>query len=270
VDTVTEPLRALWRTLVPEKWRNQIYRMRRAAQLQTPMISDPTYADDGIISQHVTGFLHDEKFMRAYAAARHGIDWAHPGEIHFRTYIACWAAQHALALEGELVECGVGYGVMSKTICGYLNFATIPKRMFLFDTFKGIPLRDLTDAKEIELATSFNKSHYSRDYLADVQKRFAVYPNVVIVPGVLPDTLRNTPIQSISYLSMDMNNAPAEIGTIKYLWNKLTPGAVVLLDDYAYSPEFENQKREWDKFAAGKSLPILTLPTGQGMIVKAQ
>lgn len=65
-----------------------------------------------------------------------------------------------------------------------------------------------------------------------------------------------------------MNNAPAEIGAITYLWDQLVTGAVVLLDDYAYGPEFANQKRAWDNFSKENGFSILTLPTGQGMFFK--
>jgi len=270
IETTTSArqfLRAAWQAFVPEHVRTRIYRMRLAANLSRPVIENPTYADDGLISQHVTAFMEDQKFLRAYAVARAGLDWSHPGEIHFRAYIACWAAKYALSLPGDLVECGVAHGVLSKTICEYLDFSTARKRLFLFDTFRGIPTRDLTDATEIGLAQNFNETHYADDLLPLVRDRFGSYPNVVIVPGIVPDTLRATSITRISYLSIDMNNAPAEIGAIIYLWDKLVPGAVVLLDDYAYGPEFANQKTAWDEFAATKGVPILTLPTGQGMII---
>ena len=42
----------------------------------------------------------------------------------------------------------------------------------------------------------------------------------------------------------------------------------MLLDDYALGEEFAEQKRCWDKFAKDKNLEILTLPTGQGLIIK--
>ena len=65
-----------------------------------------------------------------------------------------------------------------------------------------------------------------------------------------------------------MNNATAEIAAIEYLWSKLVSGGVVVLDDYAYGPEFMNQKNAWDKFAELNRFEIPTLPTGQGLIIK--
>ena len=65
-----------------------------------------------------------------------------------------------------------------------------------------------------------------------------------------------------------MNNAFAEIEAIKFFWNKIVNYGIVLLDDYAYSDMYEEQRRCWNKFAKDKNIEICTLPTGQGLIIK--
>ena len=45
------------------------------------------------------------------------------------------------------------------------------------------------------------------------------------------------------------------------------PGALVLLDDYAYYGYF-SQKLAMDQFAQEKGINILSLPTGQGLVLK--
>lgn len=50
-----------------------------------------------------------------------------------------------------------------------------------------------------------------------------------------PETLDQIQSTSISYLHLDMNCAPPEIAAIEFLWSRwLVPGAIILLDDYAY------------------------------------
>ena len=46
------------------------------------------------------------------------------------------------------------------------------------------------------------------------------------------------------------------------------PGTVVLLDDYAYDG-YRSQKLGMDAFARSKGVPILSLPTGQGLLLKS-
>jgi hypothetical protein len=233
------------------------------------MIAKPTYADDGLISQHITAFIDDAKFMDAYALGRAtGALAGHPGDIHFRAYVACWAAKYALSLEGDFVECGVGHGLLSRTICHYLEFDRSSKRLYLFDTFEGIPVEDAGDSMEMANMAFLNRTHFDSDYYERVKCTFAKYPNVFIVKGRVPASLNTITLEKVSYISIDMNNAAAEIAAIEYLWDRLVFGGVVVLDDYAYGPEFLRQKNAWDRFSASKGFDVLTLPTGQGLIIK--
>jgi len=212
--------------------------------------------------------MHDVSFTEAYATARAATNWTHPGEIHFRAYVACWAAQHALALDGDLVECGVGHGIYSKTVCRYLEFGAYSnKNFYLYDTFQGVPVERLPD-RERDKITAYNAVHYSEDLLSEAQRGFAAYPNVRIVQGIVPDTLHQLAPDKVAYLSIDMNNATAEMGAIEFFWDRLVSGAVVLLDDYAYGTEFLDQKLAWDSFTSKRGYSVLTLPTGQGLVLK--
>jgi len=72
---------------------------------------------------------------------------------------------------------------------------------------------------------------------------------------------------AVSYLHIDMNSVMPEVAAIPHFWDRLVPVAVVLLDDYAcrgYKP----QKRGMDEIAARIGVRILSLPTGQGLLLK--
>ena len=253
--------------MLPVSMRTQIY-YHRLIFNGLPIIPNPTLAEDGLISQHLVEFLDDPKFVRAYAKGKAtGALDSHPGDIRFRAYIACWAATHALSLDGDFVECGVGHGLLSKTIVEYLDFSKAPKNLYLFDTYEGIPLEQ-GKASEKENMQRLNRTHYAEPYFEKVADLFSGFPNVKLVQGILPESLEKEVIGVISYLSIDMNNAEAEIGTVEVLWERIIKGGVILLDDYAYGPEFLEQKRSWDAFAQSKKISILTLPTGQGLIIK--
>ncbi len=99
------------------------------------------------------------------------------------------------------------------------------------------------------------------------RRNFESFPNARLVRGILPDSVNTTTIEQIAYLSMDLNNAGAEIATIEKLWPKLSPGAIVVLDDYAFSG-YETQFHAWNEFAHSKDQMILTVPTGQGILIK--
>jgi hypothetical protein len=232
------------------------------------IMEDPVYNEDGLISAHFCPFLSDAKFQSAYniAIADNALG-NHPCKTQFRAYIACWAAQQVQAIDGDFVECGVNLGILSKTIVGYLDFQKQRNRtFFLFDTFCGIPESQLSSA-EIKSGKT-NKTFGYHDIFELAKKRFSEYENIKLIKGVVPDSLKNIKISKISYLSFDMNNAKAEIEAGNFFWDKIVSGGIVLLDDYAYGPEFVEQRIEWDIFAQKRNIHILTLPTGQGLIIK--
>ena len=64
-----------------------------------------------------------------------------------------------------------------------------------------------------------------------------------------------------------MNCAPPEVAALRFFWPRLTPGAFVLLDDYANRGRDE-QRLAMDAVARELDVSICTLPTGQGLLMK--
>ena len=117
---------------------------------------NPSYCEDGLITFHLCEFMQDEKFMKAYALGKGtGALRTHPTDIHWRVYVACWAANWAKSLEGDFVECGVSLGLISRAVVDYVHFNTLQKKFYLFDTYAGIPDGVLND-KEKALGAGIN------------------------------------------------------------------------------------------------------------------
>ena len=186
-------------------------------------------------------------------------------DIRWRAHICCWAAQHALSLEGDFAECGVHTGILSLTLAHYLRFDQIDKRFWLFDTYEGIPLIGLDENQRIQ-AEALNDEIYFDVY--DIAKQnFQPFPNAILVKGILPQSADNLEIGKIAYLSVDLNHAPAEKSTIELFWPKLVPGALIVIDDYAFEGH-ESQYHMWNEFARSVGKMVATLPTGQGLLIK--
>ena len=73
--------------------------------------------------------------------------------------------------------------------------------------------------------------------------------------------------KKIAYLSIDLNNVIPEIAAAEYFWNRMMPGGMILLDDYGFKG-FEEQHIAFDDFAKEKGTQVLSLPTGQGLIIR--
>ena len=222
------------------------------------------YARDGLITMHNHDFINNTEFKKAY---KRGIK-ANGYDYHWqwRVHVGLWAATYAVKLKGDFVECGVSKGFLSSSIMEYLNWNSMNKKFYLLDTFKGIDETQLSK-EEITLGRKEqNQKFYSESY-EDVKKNFAEFKNIILVKGSIPSTLNKVRAKKISYLSIDMNNAKPEIAAVEYFWPKLVKGGVILLDDYAYSGYFP-QKKAFDRFAKKIGTQILSLPTGQGLIIK--
>jgi len=226
-------------------------------------------ADGLIVSGRNAQFLSDARFQRAY---RRGMNSGHliGGElgldlhIEWRAAICCWAAKHASRLPGDFVECGVNTGMMSLTVCEYVDFNSLNKSFYLFDTFKGIPESQMLSTERPDRIISNSKYP---DCYELAQKNFSQFPRANLVRGLVPETLKTVPIEQVAYLSIDMNIAYPERKAIEYFWPKLTPGAIVVLDDYGWTG-YEEQKKTMDEFAQTVGVEVMLLPTGQGILLK--
>ena len=258
--------RILWK-MAPVNIRKAVFKFRYSLA-DNYKIYKPTYADDGLITDHIVDFMEEEKFKKSYENGKKtGAIKSHPGDIHFRAYIACWAALHSLNIEGDFVECGVGKGLLSRTIVEYVDFKKLEKKLYLIDTYQGIPVEQgIKD--EIDSMKMLNTLHFNSSYLEEVKNTFSDYDNVILIPGRIPEVLSNHNFGKVCYLSIDMNNSIAETSALEFFWEKLTPGAIVLFDDYAYGEQFRAQKEAIDRFVENEGYSVLTLPTGQGMIIK--
>ncbi|MFL6090934.1 MAG: TylF/MycF/NovP-related O-methyltransferase [Aeromicrobium sp.] len=234
----------------------------------------PSFDNDGLATWSKNlEFLRDERFMSAY---KRGMDSGHrmgrePGsktDIHleYRVHIILWAAQQAALLPGDFVECGVNTGCFSLAICEYLDFNNLKKDFWLFDTFVGMPPEQITE-REAGLGRFDENANMYEECYDIALENFAPFPRARLVRGMVPDTLTTVDIGKVCYLSIDMNIVEPEIAAIEYFWDKLVPGAPIVLDDYGWAG-FAPQKEAMDAFARTKGVPIALLPTGQGLMIK--
>ena len=112
-----------------------------------------------------------------------------------------------------------------------------------------------------------NFHSFKGNYFQELQKTFANYKRVKLIKGKVPEILEDVKTEKIAFISIDMNNAFAEIKCIEYFWNKITKHGVVLLDDYAYMGR-NRQFVYLNKLAKKLNFNILTVPSGQGIIIK--
>lgn len=212
------------------------------------------YAGDNLVAAgRNLGFLSDSTFQDAFSAvitADNPVGYA----IMWRVHVFCWAARNGLSRPGDFVECGVASGALSAVMCRYLSFAEQGRTLRLFDAWDTDPRVDA--------------SAYGGNTLAHVRNMFASYPNVRLFPGYLPDSLTPAALpERISFLHLDLNSAEAEIACLERLFERMSPGAILLLDDFGHSGYAASHRAETAWFSA-RGYAVAELPTGQGIVIR--
>jgi hypothetical protein len=221
----------------------------------------PLYHEDGLWTHHRHDFVDDPDFRRAYARGIRALGWDYG--IRWRMHVLLWAAGQGLKLEGAFVECGTARGFQASTICEYHDLSG--RDVFLFDTFrKSVQAAELT-GEAYEAAPEAHRMYAHSP--EEVAANFAQWPNVRLVPGLIPQTLDTVSIDRVAFLAVDLNHPEPEAAAIRHFWPRMARGAMLVLDDYAFVG-FEVQRLSADRVADDLGFSILSLPTGQGLAVK--
>jgi len=235
------------------------------------------YDGDGLrILRRNLSFMSDPKFQAAYSrgmASGHKVSAGRVSRqkdpsadigVQFRAYIECWAASQGLGKPGDFVFCGVNTGIFPLTVCDFLDINATDKTVWLFDTYAGVPKSQMAGA-EIRHSAMYDEYYFDCYDLA--AKNFSQFPRAKLVKGTVPETLTSVEIGKVAYLSIDMNIAYPERKALEFFWPKLAAGALVIFDDYAFFGH-EQQRDAIDEFARSAGVSVLTLPTGQGMLMR--
>ncbi|GAA0366624.1 hypothetical protein GCM10009092_33720 [Bowmanella denitrificans] len=233
------------------------------------------YNQDNLKTVANHDFMHDALFQAAYARGLKALHHRNSSKhieyfVDWRAHTLIWAAKQALATKGDFVECGVNYGFFSSVLMEYLDWDIHDRKFYLCDTFSGLDENLLLDEERTSgAAESSDKAKLKGAYVSNVEsvkENFSQWRNVAFIIGSVPDSLSQIKAGRVAFLHIDMNCAKPEVEALRYFWNLLSPGAIVLLDDYGF-PGHEMQKREMDKLSTEYGFNILSLPTGQGLIV---
>lgn len=228
------------------------------------------YAQDGLFTFNNSHFAQDPAFQAAYRRgiqASHGVD----PRIEWRAHVALWAATCAARVPGDFVECGVNAGFLSSAIMRHLDWRRVEKTFYLIDTFRG-PILSQYSEEEVRRGRrrvaeeALSRGAYVTD-LDAVRANYAEWPNARIVQGTVPDILERLPMSRVAFLHLDMNCASPERAAFEYFWEKMSPGGIILLDDYAMH-SYDALAEAIDGAAKARAAEVLSLPTGQGVVWK--
>ena len=180
-------------------------------------------------------------------------------------------------IPGDVVECGVWRGGSMQAVALALQeLGSTDRALHLFDTFEGMPPPSEKDRRRGVTAEEMLATH-DRDHriwaiasLDDVREAMEEvgYPpeHVHYHQGMVEDTIPGMAPERISLLRLDTDWYESTRHELEHLYDRLSPGGVLILDDYG---DWEGARQATDEFLATLPDPVMLHPLGTGrMAVK--
>jgi O-methyltransferase len=187
-----------------------------------------------------------QRFERMRAQGRHIDDdmqlavfaYTMIGQKRLANLRSCAEEIFRQGIPGDFVECGVWRGGASIFLRALVEVYGEDRLTWVADSFEGLPVvsrpedegYDLTQELYPALAVS----------LAQVQANFARFDlldeRVRFLKGWFKDSLPTAPIEKISLLRLDGDLYASTIDTLDALYDKVSPGGFIVVDDYGALP----------------------------------
>lgn len=177
-----------------------------------------------------------------------------------RCYILAGLARYASFLPGDFAECGVYKGGTALLLARVLKGSA--KRLYLFDSFKGLPLPNTA-----------HDNFYGDGFFTDasagaVRELLTDYRGSIdIREGWMPDTFVGLEESRYAFVHIDVDLYQSALDCCRFFYPRVVPGGIVLFDEYAF-PAARGEKDAVDEFFADRPEAVITLPTGQAMVIK--
>lgn len=215
------------------------------------VIKNSQWNDDLFLTANYMNFLNEGSFDLNFNLALDGTPKNLRDNflsIKYRAHITNWCANQLNDIEGDFVELGVWYGILSKTIL--LNNDLKNRKFYLVDPW----------------ANKLNKK-YRKDIYNEVVSRFSEFSNVVLIRGYAPEAIKRISSKKIAFLMIDMNSITPEIESLKQLWPLIPTGGIVYFDDYGHM-NCVDLRNEINLFFENKKEKILIFPSGNAIVIK--
>jgi hypothetical protein len=178
-------------------------------------------------------------------------------------------------IDGDIVECGVWRGgSMMAAARTLLSTGDTKRHLHLYDTFEGMsePTEhdhryDGRSAAEMLAATQRSSPIWAYASLEDVQQamRETEFPDERIhyYKGKVEETIPAHAPDKISILRLDTDWYESTRHELRHLYPRLSPGGVLLLDDYGW---WDGARRAVDEWLAETGVPLLLLRMDVGRV----
>jgi O-methyltransferase len=163
-----------------------------------------------------------------------------------------------VGVPGAIVECGVWRGgSMQAAALTLLECQDTERELHLFDTFEGMPppsdadvrFKDGQTAEEIMQTSDKDSAIWAIAGLEDVKQGMVEtgYPaeKVVYHQGRVEETIPDEAPDQIAFLRLDTDWYESTRHELDHLYDRLSPGGILIIDDYRYWEGSYRATHEW-------------------------
>ncbi len=180
-----------------------------------------------------------------------------------RLYILWQTVKQTADIDGDVAEIGVFRGGSSKFIVEALKRNGVKnKRIYLFDTFKGMPDNLVREDKR-------GKGGFEDTSFETVKKYLSSYSNIIIYKGMFEDNYRFIADKKFSMVHIDVDIYNSAKNCLNFFNSHLNIGGIIVLDDYGFitCPGIRKALNEF-LLKYKKSYIFFDIETGQGLLIK--
>jgi len=157
-------------------------------------------------------------------------------------------------IPGDIAEIGVFKGGSAKLICE----AKGEKRLYLFDTFEGLPIPGEFDHDSL-------KAGMLKSPVGRVKAYLKGYSAVYIFKGEFPARSQAVKNNVFSLVHLDVDTHKSTLSCLKFFYPRMARGGVILSHDYLC---LKGVKKAFDLFFKDKPEAVIELPGTQCLAVK--
>jgi len=216
----------------------------------------------GILSKFATNFqfkllsfYKDKEIIDLIKEIKSEVDFAF---YPYEAFMIYSVVKTQTDLEGDIAEVGVFQGGSAKLICE----AKKDKKLYLFDTFTGLPQVSEND-------THFGHKHwydneFSNTSEESIKKMLNKYDNVDIIKGIFPESGKKIIKNKFCFVHLDVDLYKSTIDSLRFFFPKMVEGGIILIHDY-HSDGIQKAFRE---FKNENKIHLIELTGSQAMIIK--
>jgi len=174
------------------------------------------------------------------------------GQTYEEAFRLCTYTLQTNVIDGVVVEVGVAHGGTAQILDKY---KLENKKLFLFDTFEG--LQDCSLEHDGHDLTNGSMS-YGQQTIIDMFKN----RNVEIFKGYFPESASGVLDDvKISFLHLDVDTYQSTLNGLKYCYNKMSVGGVIVIHDYVNNSSTKGVSLAVNEFLLDK-IETVIVPEG--------